>query len=355
MELLDLKRKQLEEVAAYRHELQAHPRLTWLFFELTDRCDLACGHCGSSCRAEGVDLEPDIVEKVLTDVRKSGMRPMICLTGGEPLLYPRLFDVAAMIRGMGFDWGMTTNGYAMTREMAKALRSHGMATVSVSLDGSEESHDALRGRRGAWRRAVDAVRYLREAGFAPQVTSVFHRGNIGELESFYEFLCGIGVTGWRPINVEPIGRAAGRKDMLLTGKELRHLLDFIQEKRFDPSCPMNVTYGCSHFLGLERERMVRDHYFFCGAGLQIASVRCSGDICACLDIDDPSLAQGNVKTDPFADVWLHGFRQFRRDRYADSEYCLNCEYRYLCSGDSAHTWDHREKKPRLCARTFLAE
>lgn len=355
MDILDLKRKQLEQVAAYRHELQSRPHLTWLFFELTDRCDLACLHCGSCCRAEGTDLEAGLVEKVLTEVKNSGMRPMICLTGGEPLLHPRFFDIAAAVRRMGFDWGLTTNGYSLTRETAQALRAHGMATVSVSIDGSEASHDALRGRRGAWRRAVDAVRYLREAGFSPLVTSVFHRGNIGELESFYEFLCGIGVTYWRPINVEPIGRAAHREDLMLTGEELRRLLDLIREKRFDPSCPMEVTYGCSHFLGLERERMVRDHYFFCGAGLQVASIRCNGDICACLDIDDPTLAQGNVKTDSFAEVWRHAFRQFRRDRYADSEYCLSCEYRALCSGDSAHTWDFREKKPRLCARTFLTE
>ena len=354
MDMAAFKMKQLEQVAEYRRELQSSPRLTWLFFEVTDRCSLRCAHCGSSCGPRGQDLDPSLIEKVLEDVRGHGLRPMVCLTGGEPLLYPHLYSAAETIRGLGFDWGMTTNGYGLTRETAQKLRECGMATVSVSIDGFERQHDALRGRKGAWRRAVDAVGSLQRAGFAPQVTSVFHRGNIGAIEPFFRFLCGIGVTDWRAVNVEPIGRAAGRGDLLLKREELLRLLGFIREKRFDPSCPMRVAYGCSHFLGPQWERTVRDHYFFCGAGLQIASVRCSGDICACLDIeDDPSLVQGNAKADRFTDVWFGRFEAFQRDRSADSAACGDCAYRHVCAGDSAHTWDFREKKPRLCAARLI--
>ena len=114
---------------------------------------------------------------------------------------------------------------------------------------------------------------------------------------------------------------------------------------------MEVTFGCSHYLGVEDERMVRDHYFLCGAGILTASVRSSGDICACLDVEDrPELVQGNIRTDDFMDVWLHRFQVFRRDRTADSARCMACAERFVCGGDSTHTWDYSRSEPLLCYR-----
>ena len=278
-------------------------------------------------------------------------KPTVCLTGGEPMLHPQFFEIAACVRDMGFDWGMTTNGTMIDDAAARRLKEVGLATVSVSLDGLEASHDALRGQKGAWKRAVRGLVALQNAGFTPQVTSVFHRDNFCELEETYSFLSRMGITEWRPINVEPIGRACESKDMLLTREQFDGLLRFIREKRFDRDCKMNVTFGCSHYLGVDNERMVRDHYFLCGAGILVASVRCNGDICACLDIENrPELVQGNINTHNFMDVWKNAFKPFRRDRTADCSKCLQCPERFVCGGDSAHTWDFAENKPLLCVR-----
>ena len=53
MDILELKRRQLEQVAKHWEELRANPRLRWVFFELTDRCNLRCRHCGSDCTSMG--------------------------------------------------------------------------------------------------------------------------------------------------------------------------------------------------------------------------------------------------------------------------------------------------------------
>ncbi|MBO5533861.1 MAG: SPASM domain-containing protein [Clostridia bacterium] len=93
-------------------------------------------------------------------------------------------------------------------------------------------------------------------------------------------------------------------DLLLSPAQFNALLSFIREKRFDRDGTMEVTFGCSHYLGLENERMVRDHYFLCGAGILTAGVRCNGDICACLDVENRvELVQGNIRTDDFMEVW----------------------------------------------------
>ena len=347
----ELKRSQLEALAEHRDSLRKSPRLRWLFFEITDRCNLECRHCGSSCTAEGRYLSAGDIAGTLKTIGAD--KPAICLTGGEPMLHPDFFTITGCIRDMGFAWGMTTNATLIDDAAARKLRQTGMSTVSVSLDGMEETHDRLRQRAGAWRNAVRGIRALQDAGFSPQVTTVLHRDNYGELDSLYGLLCKMGITSWRPINVEPIGRACEAGDMMLSSQQIADLLSYIREKRFDPDCGMEVTFGCSHYLGTEYERMVRDHYFLCGAGILTASVRSNGDICACLDIENrPELVQGNIRTDNFMDVWTERFREFRRDRTGDSSICREFPERRVCGGDSTHTWDFDRSRPLLCYRDF---
>ena len=351
MDIIALKRSQLEAVSGHRDSLRTSPHLRWLFFEITDRCNLECRHCGSSCSADGLVLTAEDIEKTLDTIDTD--KPVICLTGGEPMLHPDFFEIAGLISSKGFSWGMTTNATLIDDEAAAKLRESGMATVSVSLDGMEETHDELRRRKGAWKLAMRGIRALQDAGFEPQVTTVLHQENFDELGSIYDLLRETGIKSWRPINVEPIGRACESGDMMMTYRQLGDLLRYIREKRFDPGCEMEVTYGCSHYLGPEYERMVRDHYFLCGAGILTASVRSNGDICACLDIENrPELVQGNIRTDDFMDVWKNGFKAFRGDRTAACSSCMECSERYICGGDSAHTWDYENSRPLLCYKDY---
>ena len=327
------------------------PHLHWLFFEITNRCNLHCRHCGSNCSTNGQSLTLENIEAALKSV--SHEKPMICVIGGEPLLHPEFFEIAGCVRSMGFSWGITTNATLIDEAAASKLRMAGMGTVSISLDGMEQSHDSLRQQKGAWRRAIRGLKCLQNEGFEPQVTTVVHQGDFDELEPLYDLLCEMGITSWRPINVEPIGRACESDGLLLRPEQFAALIKYIRNKRFDQNCDMEVTFGCSHYLGIEQERMVRDHYFLCGAGILTASVRSNGDICACLDIENrQELVQGNIKTDDFMDVWNNRFQPFRRDRTADCSKCMECTERILCGGDSTHTWDFEQKKPLLCYQDY---
>ena len=351
MDVMDLKRQLLEGVARHREKLRASPHLVWLFFEITSRCNLRCKHCGSSCTTGGEMLTVCDIKKTLATI--TGEKPMICLTGGEPTLHPNFFEIANAVYSMGFSWGMTTNATLIDDSFAAKLKEVGMSTVSVSLDGLESSHDLLRQQKGAWQLAVRGIKALQGAGFEPQVTTVVHEGNFEEIEKLYLVLSEMGITSWRIINVEPIGRACESGDLMLSSQHFAQMIEYIRNKRFDPNCRMTVTFGCSHYLGTQYERMVRDHYFLCAAGILTASVRSNGDICACLDIVNiPRLVQGNIKTDDFMNVWENKFGEFRKDRTAECEKCLNCSQRFVCGGDSAHTWDYEENKPLFCYYDF---
>lgn len=354
-----VKQKDGLELAKYQKGLWKKPCLRYLFFELTDCCNLNCQHCGSKCEIGSNTFLPLAqIEKVLHSVADAyhPQQIMVCITGGEPLLHPELTEVIRLSKSLGFPVGMTTNGTLIDIPVARRLARAGLDTVAVSLDGIGAVHDAFRRSKGSFLRAMDGIVALKLAGIDPQVLTVVHKGNLSSLESMYQVLKTENIDSWRLVNVDPIGRAAEHANLLLNGAELRAVLNFIRAKRYDAGNSMEVTYGCSHFVTYEYEREVRDYYFQCGAGTMVASIMANGNIGACLDIERrDDLVQGSIFTDDFVDVWENRFQQFRTDRTAKSKSCSACIYQAVCMGDSAHTWDYDRNEPAYCAAHMLLE
>ena len=353
---MGLNKEQIEiydEIEQTRKDLYKNPKLDTLFFELTDECNLACLHCGSSCSPEKRTMLPkEYIFKTLKEVKDAyGSEIFIALTGGEPLLHPDFFEIVDKINELGFSWGITTNGTLIDEEMAKKLENHHMGSISISLDGLKEEHNKLRRNSFAFDKAVKGIQNVVQYTKAiSMVTTVVSKLNIHSLQAIYDFVLTLNVNHLRLINIEPIGRAKDEKEYLLDYQEMDELLEFIRIHRVNKDNKMQVTYGCSHYVDMY-ETLVRDNYFFCTAGLSVASITAEGNIVACLNIDRyPILNQGNVKEDSFVKVWENEFKVYRKDRSAQCGECKKCNYRLACKGDSAHTWDFMLNEPRYCLR-----
>ena len=367
------KEKHLGQMADWREEKYRSPELRHLFLELTLRCNERCLHCGSSCgetapgRPAATGGEPgnatgrptevtlETYKRLLDEVKEDFdiRRLQLCITGGEPLLRRDFFDIMAYAHSLGYTWGMTSNGTLITKEVARKLKETGMGTISVSLDGLRESHDAFRRTPGGFDRALEGINNLVDCGAFKnvQVTTVVHHGNIGELDSLFNILDRIDIDSWRIINMEPMGRALDHPELMMTDGDYRRMFGYIRLMR-QKGYP--VSYGCSHFLGLDYEREVRNWYYLCTAGIYIASIMANGDIAACLDIERrPETIQGNIYRGRFSDVWKNGFSFFRRDKAGLNEKCAACQDRRFCAGDSWHSWNFEENKPRVCFKGLL--
>lgn len=354
----NVKKLHMKQLAEYREKLRQSPQLLSLFLEMTDRCNENCRHCGSGCTInESKDLLSfEEIKDVLISVKEDfGEKlPMLCITGGEPLLREDFFEIMAFARDIGFNWGMTSNGILIDDRVAQKLRDCGMKTISISLDGLKDTHDWFRQTPNGYDRTVRGIRALLDnGGFEHvQITTVVHQKNIDELESMYDTFKEIGVKSWRVINIEPIGRAKDNPELMLKDSDYVKLIEFIKEKRFeDPA--FEVTYGCSHYLGVANEREVRKWYFLCNAGIYTASIMKNGDVGACLDIERrKETIQGNIRDTRFSKIWAEKFQIFRTD-YRKKGICANCkEYKYCC-GDSFHTWDFDKNEPCICLKSIL--
>lgn len=331
-----------------KHELRV------LFWECTLNCNFFCQHCGSRAGKKCFEetLSTQEIKNAFSDVATNFKpeRIFIAITGGEPLLRADLFEVMEYAKSLGFNWGVISNGFLVTDEIIKKAKKAGMDTADISIDGIGEVHDAFRNTPQAYDHAIKAVKLYQKANFLKvlRISSTINKKNINDLEKMYQTFSKLGIDEWRLICVDPIGRAADNKNILLNKDDYDRIFNFIIKKRRSEG-KLKVTAACQHFLGDKFEDEVRDHFFYCATGINVGSILHNGDIFVCPNVprrDD--LIQGNVKKDSFSKVWNEKFEFFRnKERTACSE-CQACEHWDECLGGSFHSWNFEENKQNIC-------
>jgi radical SAM protein with 4Fe4S-binding SPASM domain len=330
--------------------------LRYLFVELTQRCNLACLHCGSDCsarpRADELDTDAWVAFFDGLGARIDKTQVVLVITGGEPLCAPGLPKILDAIARNGFAFGMVSNGWALDQRVLDDLTEHGLHSLTLSLDGLEDTHDWLRGREGSFARVVAAARLVAQARlpFFDVVTCANPR-NLDQLPRVQSLLDDLGVPAWRIFSIFPRGRAVANASLRLSDAELHRLLSWIAEARLGDRRP-KPAWSCEGYLPPELDRTVRDQPYFCRAGINIGGVLCDGSITACPNISR-ELVQGNIRTDDLAEVWENRFTAFRDRRWMATGRCADCDDWASCQGNSMHLWDDRSRQTVLCHRDVL--
>jgi MoaA/NifB/PqqE/SkfB family radical SAM enzyme len=162
-----------------------------LGLELTNRCDLQCGHCLRKVVAPNSpgahDIPLELVKRLVSESKAAGV-PHVGMTGGEPMLHPHFLEIIDHIVDEGLTYHFLSNGLGLPTFMPKFLarpeRRAKLRDVCISLDGAREAtHDAIRGK-GMWKRTLAGVAVLRAFGvpftFLHTITRVSHQ-ELGQL------------------------------------------------------------------------------------------------------------------------------------------------------------------------------
>jgi radical SAM protein with 4Fe4S-binding SPASM domain len=330
--------------AARRAALFEHPDLSYLFWESTLRCNLRCKHCGSSCGpdAGGDELSSDEVLRILDTIAQDfdPRRIFVSITGGEPLMRPDLVRVVEHMTSLGMRACIVTNGVALDAHKAVALRQAGTRTISISVDGTRESHEAIRGP-GTWSRALAAIGHARDAGFAAiEAITCVRPANLGSLSRIERIVREAGAGLWRLITIDRMGRLSGcnAPEMWLGGAQVAQLLEFIKQRRAQlrqQGDSFHLQFSCGGFLGVGYELSVRPQFGQCYAGLCVASILCDGLVSGC-----PSLprhwAQGSARSERFSAIWRNRFGAFRDLGWRRAGVCADCSWFKVCLGGGLH-------------------
>lgn len=336
------KRIALELFRSVRKDLIKSHELKVLFWECTLRCNLNCKHCGSDCRAiaDTADMPAEDFLRAI-DTLTPNVNPhniLITLTGGEALLRKDLEQIGIELTRRGYQWGIVTNGMSLNQERMNSLLRAGMSVITLSIDGLEQQHNAMRGNPLSFQNAIRALRVIIRSGIRYDVVTCITPDNFSTLHTFKQMLIDEGCSAWRIFTVFPVGRAADDAKMQLSPAQYRELMEFIVSTRKEGK--IACSYACEGFLG-GYEAEVRDNFFGCMAGIGIAGIRINGAISGCTSIR-ANFDQGNIYTDNLWEVWNNRFEKYRDRSWAKKGKCAECKVWKFCNGNGMHLYDQNE-------------
>ena len=330
--------------------------LNYIFWESTLRCNLACRHCGSDCKkdAEAADMPVKDFIRAIDQITPAvdPNNTMIVFTGGEPLLRNDLEIAGKALYERGFPWGIVTNGLLLSKTRLDSLMDAGIRAITVSLDGLRSAHNWLRGNPKSFEKAFSAIKLLSQfPELKFDVVSCVHQVNFPELEQLRDLLISNGIKNWRIFTIFPTGRAAGDEKLQLTAADFKRLFDFIKETRTEGK--IKLDYGCEGYLG-NYEGQVRDQFFFCRAGINIASVLADGSISACPNLRE-NFIQGNIYKDNFAEVWANKYQAYRNRGWTRTGLCAECDSYKYCEGNGLHLRNEKTGELLFCHLNKIKE
>jgi len=329
---------------------QRRPIVVW---NITRTCNLRCVHCytDSACRPYAGELTTAECRAVLDDLAAFGV-PAVLFSGGEPLVRPDFFDLAAYARSLGVHVVISTNGTLIDRAKAERFAELKFAYVGISLDSADPAvHDRFRGVAGAFERTMQGVRHCIAAGQKVGLRLTLTRQTCRDLPGLFRLIEAEGIDRACFYHLCPAGR--GQDLAALNAVESRRAVDEILDQSrgliergrrveiltVDNHCDGPYLYLRMRREGHPRAEQVLEMLAWNGgalhaSGVGIGNIDFAGDVHA----DQFSMFRsfGNVRDRPFSRIWQDEsdpiMRGLKNRLPLLTGRCGRCRFRALCGG-----------------------
>lgn len=193
---------------------------------LTDRCNLRCRYCFVDCSQKKDELTFEEWKNVINQIYKKGCR-MICLMGGEPLLYPQIGEIIDHIKKKNIICEMTTNGALLPQKINIIKK---LDSIMISLDGDEKANDANRGK-GSYQKAIKAIKITREHNIPVRINAVLTKQSKNSIEFLLDLADKYNLYVTFSITADfPFKHINIAKQIVLNDKEIKKI--YTQLKKF---------------------------------------------------------------------------------------------------------------------------
>lgn len=349
------------------------PRLQLVAWEITKSCNLFCVHCRASsdnAQYRG-ELKAEECFRLIDQILEVG-RPIIILTGGEPLVRKDVFQIAQYAVSRGLRVVMGTNGTLITKEIASQMKAIPISRIGISLDFPDANlQDNFRGKAGAFDAVMVGITNSRQAGIEVQMNCTVTKLNAAYLDKLLSLALEVGAVAFHPFLLVPTGRGKGLESVELSPQEYERTLNWIYDKQvelgerifFKPTdaphylrivsqrrkpapvniVPSNHSTNISAGRGHPTNAITRG----CLAGTGFCFISHQGKVkgCGYLDVE-----AGDVRKQSFSQIWSDSplFNRLR-DLSNIKGKCGACEYKRICGGCRARayesTGDYLEAEP----------
>lgn len=340
------------------HPDQAHARdagkshtLRLVAWETTRNCNLSCIHCRASATLGPYagELDTNRGLKLLDEIAEVG-RPIIILTGGEPLLRGDIFDLAKHGDKLGLRMVMAPNGTLITPEVARKMADSGIRRISASIDGAtKEYHDKFRGVDGAFDAAIQGIEHVKAAGIEFQINTTITKANLDQIPRILELAEKLGAVAHHIFLLVPTGRGKYIVDHAIEADEYEKTLNWFYDQRERTSLQLKATCA-PHYYRILRQRAKAEGKTIsmqthgldavtrgCLAGTGFCFISHTGVVQPCGYTD---VECGNIAQSTFSEVWHHSpvFQKLRDFKQLEGK-CGLCEYRVVCGGCRARAYE----------------
>jgi radical SAM protein with 4Fe4S-binding SPASM domain len=324
-------------------------RYVYAVWELTLQCNLGCLHCGSrAAKARAEELSTVEALDLVRQMQEAGVTE-VTLIGGEAYLRPDWLVIVKAIREAGLACTLTTGGYGISATTADGMREAGIQQVSVSIDGTRETHDWLRGKNGSWHACFATLQHLRRAGIAISCNTQINRLSAPELPLIYADIVEAGCRACQFALMVPMGRAADLPEILLQPWELLEVFPLLNELAgwaqrdgvlVDPRD--NKGYSGPYERRLRSMQGSGAIWEGCQAGMNTIGIEADGAIKACPSLPTSTYVGGNIRERPLREILETAELEINAHQGTPEGsshlwgFCRNCDYAELCRGGC--TW-----------------
>lgn len=339
--------------------MKTEPRL--IFWEITKKCNLTCSYCRrqSSSNMKFSDRTKADCFSIIDSITES-CHPLLIFSGGEPLLYPHIFEVASYARAEGLKTALATNAALIDNDAAKKIKSTGFHRVAVSLDGAKEGiNDSLR-PKGAFFKTLAGIQSLKSYAVPLQINTTVFRKNYKDISSMYRLCLDLGVEALHIFAFVPTGCGMSiPKNEMLTEEEYEEFLSGVADLSLTSAIEIRLTCAPQYqrILARRKDNPVSKMNKGCLAGTAVCFISAEAEVYPCGYLP---VSAGNILTKPFKEIWQESdlFQSLRAPNLLKGK-CGVCEYIDLCGGCRARayaaTGDFLREEPECVYQPLTAK
>lgn len=302
---------------------------------LTHNCNLRCKHCFQMSQSNSdkrKHLSVDEWTSIFKEFERLGVLSVI-ITGGEPLAYEGFENLLNEIANYNIAINILTNGLLINnRNLNLFLRPN--IALTISLDGcNAEEHEAIRGK-GTFSKTCEIIRLLTSNGADLNIAHTINNNNKSSLEEFIQFIISLGVVNLSINFVEPEGRAAENKSLILSKEEEQNVHALIETLTEKYKNYIHIDFPSLAYKQ-EVQSFSNTNLIYCAAGTKRISISSDGKVYPCVYAQGiPSLEKGDLRNQPLSEIWQDNNRWLlqRGGITLDQiEKCNDCQLATQCS------------------------
>lgn len=283
------KPKAYAKVCKFDEKIKRGESIAILQFQFDYKCNFNCMHCSIAHRSNPKrrELLAQDVANIAQQADDLGLARWV-LTGGEPLVSPKLEPFVKAMDPAKWYISCDSNGWFLDAARAVGLKKMGIDRIQLSIDGLKApEHDHFRKKSGSHARCMKAIDATLEAGLDIFIQTVVTKQRLhsDEFKKFLDYFTNRGIDVFVTF-AKPVGNYQGCFENMISQEDLDYFKSI--ENNYRVFNHLKVAFGMD--LG-------------CPAVKNILTITPYADVLGC---QYTPISIGNLFEEPLKDILARG-------------------------------------------------